>query len=239
MAVTVTVHTSRANPAPINLTQEFPVGSTVFTGQATNISLTLDDARGCHAVVGAKILSGGGPGFTGLAYRSSDHRLSFAPRAGDRPIADGERRNGRSESVESTTTQRRFILPEASRGRDLCPEDHNRTAQEMAADVDAEAEQGWSRVGLHRKLKLSDPLDANRLHHDHIAVTAVPGRRSTADEAGQARVVGEMERSGRRVSSVPFPAPVGSPVTEAGISATAQCQKPDPLGASGSYMVTV
>jgi hypothetical protein len=28
--------------------------------------------------VGAQILSGGGPGFTGLAYRSSDHRLSFA-----------------------------------------------------------------------------------------------------------------------------------------------------------------
>jgi hypothetical protein len=78
VAVTVTVRTSAANPAPINLTQEFPVGSTVFTGQATNITLTLDDARGCHAVVGAKILSGGGPGFTGLAYRSSDHRLSFA-----------------------------------------------------------------------------------------------------------------------------------------------------------------
>ena len=78
VAVTVTVHTSAANPAPINLTQEFPVGSTVFTGQATNISLTLDDARGCHAVVGAKILSGGGPGFAGVDYRSSDHRLSFA-----------------------------------------------------------------------------------------------------------------------------------------------------------------
>ena len=78
VTVTVTVHTSAANPAPINLTQEFPVGSTVFTGQATNISLTLDDANGCHAVVGAQILSGGGTGFTGLAYRSSDHRLSFA-----------------------------------------------------------------------------------------------------------------------------------------------------------------
>jgi hypothetical protein len=78
VAVTVTVHTSAANPAPTNLTREFPAGSTVFTGQATNISLTLDGARGCHAVVGAKILSGGGPGFTGLAYRSSDHRLSFA-----------------------------------------------------------------------------------------------------------------------------------------------------------------
>ena len=69
----------------------------------------------------------------------------------------------------------------------------------MAADVDAEAEQGWSRVGLHRKLELSDPLDANRLHHDDVTVTSVPGWRSTADEAGQARVVGEMERSGREV----------------------------------------
>jgi len=78
VAVTVTIQTSAANPAPINLTQEFPVGSATFTGQATNVSLTLDDARGCHAVVGAKILSGGGPGFTGIQYRSSDHRLSFA-----------------------------------------------------------------------------------------------------------------------------------------------------------------
>jgi hypothetical protein len=28
--------------------------------------------------VGAKILNGGGPGFTGIAYRSTDARLSFA-----------------------------------------------------------------------------------------------------------------------------------------------------------------
>ena len=69
----------------------------------------------------------------------------------------------------------------------------------MAADVDAEAEPGWSRVGLHPKLKLADLLDAEGLHHDDVAVTTVPGRRSSADEAGQARVVGEMERSGREV----------------------------------------
>jgi hypothetical protein len=78
VAVTVTVHISATNPAPINLTGEFPAGSGVITGQPTNISLTLDDANGCHAEVGAKILSGGGPGFTGLAYRNSDARLSFA-----------------------------------------------------------------------------------------------------------------------------------------------------------------
>jgi hypothetical protein len=78
VAVTVTVHTSSANPAPINVAGVFPVGSDVVTGQATNISLTLDDANGCHAEVGAKILSGGGPGFTGIAYRSGDARLSFA-----------------------------------------------------------------------------------------------------------------------------------------------------------------
>ena len=42
-----------------------------------------------------------------------------------------------------------------------------------------------------------------------------------------------------RCSPVPSPAPAGSQVTEAGTSATAQRQKPDPLGASGSYTVTV
>lgn len=77
VAVTVTVRVSTTNPAPISLTQEFPVGSGVFVGQATNVSLTLDAANGCHAEVGARILSGGGPGFTGIAYRNSDARVSF------------------------------------------------------------------------------------------------------------------------------------------------------------------
>jgi hypothetical protein len=78
VAVTVTVTTSAANPAPISLTGAFPSDPAVFTGQATNISLTLDDTNGCHAVVGARTSSGGGPGFTGIAYRSTDARLSFA-----------------------------------------------------------------------------------------------------------------------------------------------------------------
>jgi hypothetical protein len=47
--------------------------------------------------------------------------------------------------------------------------------------------------------RVSDPLDADGLHHDDVAVTPVPRRRCTADEAGQARVVGEMERSSRQV----------------------------------------
>jgi hypothetical protein len=78
VAVTVTVRTSTANPAPINLTGVAPSDLAVVTGQATNVSLTLDDANGCHAEVGAITLNGGGPGFTGIAYRSTDARLSFA-----------------------------------------------------------------------------------------------------------------------------------------------------------------
>jgi len=78
VAVTVTVHTSTANPAPISLTGVFPPGSATVTGQATNVSLTLDDANGCHAVVGARTINGGGPGFAGFTYRSTDARLSFA-----------------------------------------------------------------------------------------------------------------------------------------------------------------
>jgi hypothetical protein len=76
--VTVTVSTSPADPAPINLTALAPNDPAVATGQATNITLTLDDANGCHAVVGARASAGGGPGFTGLAYRTTDARLSFA-----------------------------------------------------------------------------------------------------------------------------------------------------------------
>jgi len=78
VAVTVTVHTSTANPAPISLTGVFPPNSATFTGQATNVTLTLDDASGCHAEVGAKTINGGGPGFAGIVYRSTDARLSFA-----------------------------------------------------------------------------------------------------------------------------------------------------------------
>src|SRR5689334_13801443 len=39
-------------------------------------------------------------------------------------------------------------------------------------------------------------------------------------------------------NSLPSPAPAGKSVTVAGRLATAQCQNPDAVGASGSYMVT-
>jgi hypothetical protein len=77
VAVTITVHTSAANPAPMSLTGEFPAGSGTFTGQAANVSLTLDDANGCHAEVGAKTINGGGPGVAGFTYNSTDAQLSF------------------------------------------------------------------------------------------------------------------------------------------------------------------
>ncbi len=90
VAVTVTVHTSATNPAPIHLTALAPNDPAVATGQATNVSLTLDDANGCHAVVGAQ--TGGGAGFTGVPYRSTDHRFSFAA-------------NGKGPFVQSATAQ--------------------------------------------------------------------------------------------------------------------------------------
>jgi len=77
VAVTITVHTSAANPAPMSLTGEFPAGSGTFTGQATNVSLTLDDANGCHAEVGAKTINGGGPGVAGFTYNGTGAQFSF------------------------------------------------------------------------------------------------------------------------------------------------------------------
>jgi hypothetical protein len=78
LTVTVTVHTSAANPAPITLTGVSPADSTVFSGRAANVSLTLDASNGCHAEVGAQVTSGGGPGFTGIAYSTTAARFSFA-----------------------------------------------------------------------------------------------------------------------------------------------------------------
>ena len=77
VAVTITVHTSAANPAPMSLTGEFPAGSGTFTGQAANVSLTLDDANGCHAEVGAKTINGGGPGVAGFTYNNTSAQFSF------------------------------------------------------------------------------------------------------------------------------------------------------------------
>jgi hypothetical protein len=71
-------HTSAANPAPISLTgwpRPIPRSS---AGRADNVSLTLLDANGCQVELGAGVLGGGGPGFTGIAYRSTDARVSFA-----------------------------------------------------------------------------------------------------------------------------------------------------------------
>ena len=54
-------------------------------------------------------------------------------------------------------SSQRLSAREASHGRDLCPEGNNRTAEEMTAEVDAEAGPGWSRAGLPRGRVSPDP----------------------------------------------------------------------------------
>jgi len=78
LTVTVTVHTSAANPVPLTITGVSPADPTVFSGRAENVSLTLDASNGCHAEVGAQVSAGGGPGFTGFAYSTTEARFSFA-----------------------------------------------------------------------------------------------------------------------------------------------------------------
>ena len=127
------------------------------------------------------------------------HACVWTARRDGKILASGYQLGALLDKLGWLLGQQPLQSAEASRGRDLGPGGNNRAAEEMAADVDAEAEQGWSRVGLHRKLKLSDPLDAEGLHHDDVAVTPVPGRRPSADEASPARVVGELDRSGGQV----------------------------------------
>lgn len=49
---------------------------------------------------------------------------------------------------------------------------------------------------------------------------------------------GSRTAPGGSSSPVPLPASLAGSVTEAGMFATGQCQKPEPVGASGSYTVT-
>ena len=72
------------------------------------------------------------------------------------------------------------------------------------------------------------------VHDDEVAVRAVPGRGSGADVTRRSRA---SLRSCTAPSGSPAPswspAPLGSSVTEAGMSATAQCQKPLAVGRRG------
>ena len=72
---------------------------------------------------------------------------------------------------------------------------------------------------------------------DEVPVRAVAGGRGRADEPGRARVVAQLERAGRQPGPSGSPAFSSSEVTLAGMSTTTQCQKPDMVGASGSYTV--
>ena len=76
-----------------------------------------------------------------------------------------------------------FRAREVSRGRDLRPPGDSGTVKDVAARVDAEAEPGQRRVGLHAHLPGLPDIDG--LYHDDMAVTSVSGRLCAADEAGQ------------------------------------------------------
>lgn len=81
-------------------------------------------------------------------------------------------------------------------------------------------------------------LHVEGMHRHDVAMRTVPGRRACTDETEPATVVAEGDGSGGQDIVVRRAAPAGSSVTEAGMFATAQCQNPDAVGASGSNTVT-
>ena len=66
----------------------------------------------------------------------------------------------------------------------------------------------------------------------------MPGRWGGADEVRRATVVAELEGVARELGVAALAGTGGSSATSAGMSATAQCQNPDPVGVSGSKTVT-
>lgn len=114
---------------------------------------------------------------------------------------------------------------------DLSGDSEDGAAEDVAGDVEAEESRGglcWD----------ADGLDVEGVHHDEVAVHAMPGGWGGTDESGGAGIVGQLEGALGQTRAGVVTAPSGSSVTPAGMSATAQCQKPEPVGASGSYTVT-
>ena len=101
-------------------------------------------------------------------------------------------------------------------------------AQRVEEEV--EAQDGGRRVRVD-----VEGLGVDGVDDDEVAVRAVAGRGSRADVPGEPAVVAQLDCAVRAAAGRPCrPAPLGSSVTEAGMFATAQCQKPLAVGASGS-----
>ena len=86
---------------------------------------------------------------------------------------------------------------------------------------------------INRKL-----FDVECMDREQVAVRLVSRGRGRPDVAGGAGVAPQRLAPAGSLPLLGSPAPAESSVTDAGMFATAQCQNPEPVGASGSKQVT-
>lgn len=93
-------------------------------------------------------------------------------------------------------------------------------------------EQVEAQVGRRRVLRQLQLRHADRVHRDVVPVRAVSG--GGAAPMYRLRLASLAKVMASPGNPLPSPTPAGNCVTVAGRFATAQCQKPDAVGASGS-----
>ena len=96
-------------------------------------------------------------------------------------------------------------------------------------EVKLEADHRGRNVGVAVEV-----IDVNREYRDVIAVRPVARRRARAAIARDAEIGAALNRARRRQIGLQVAGVLGSSVAVAGILNTTQCQKPLPVGASGS-----
>ena len=96
--------------------------------------------------------------------------------------------------------------------------------------VESKVKSGHGRGNVRVDAQL---VGVQRMHGEHVPVRLVARRGSRAAEVLGPVVVADAERSLGQAGSV-----AESSVTDAVMSMTSQCQKPEPVGASGSKQVT-
>ena len=87
-------------------------------------------------------------------------------------------------------------------------------------------------------LRQVELLHVDGVHDDEVPVRAVPGRRGGADEALQACVVGQGDRVAGKSAAAAVADTGGQVGHRRGQVGHRPVPEPDPVGASGSYIVT-
>lgn len=124
------------------------------------------------------------------------------------------------------------MAPESGSMRASLSRRHHQMATPDRVRSHSEAQHSWRGRGIN-----TDPCNVESRDGEEVVVGGAR-RRRCAQILPKPTVIGQLQRRLGHAVEFSSPAPDGNDVVVAGRSATTQCQNPEPVGASTSYIVT-